>query len=204
MNYKKNIKDIIDRSLALMLILACLPFFMILLVSLFFTQGANIFFLHERNGLGGKSFYLYKIRTLRISDTSSLDLKGRKFTPLGKFLRNSGLDELPQLLNIIRGDMSFIGPRPLPIAYYPKYSDLQKRRMEVKPGLTGWAQLHGRNAITWSHRFQLDVWYVDHITWQLDIKIFLSTMAWFVHNIFDPKPSEVVMPVFGDSKKRAI
>ncbi|KMN09839.1 sugar transferase [Pseudomonas helleri] len=140
--------------------------------------GSPVLFKQERPGLHGKSFHMIKFRTMR----DAVDSNGRplpdseRMTPLGRFLRSSSLDELPELWNVLKGDMSLVGPRPLLMQYLPLYSDEQRRRHEVKPGVTGWAQINGRNSLSWDEKFKLDVWYVDNHTLWLDIKILFLTI----------------------------
>ena len=136
-------------------------------------EGAPIFFKQERAGRGGRPFTILKFRTMRLGEGSDL----ARTTRLGKFLRATSLDELPQLLNILKGDMALVGPRPLPSAYVPRYSKTQARRLEVLPGLTGWAQVNGRNALSWDEKFALDVWYVENQSLWLDIRILFKTLT---------------------------
>ena len=136
-------------------------------------EGAPIFFKQERAGRGGRPFTILKFRTMRLGEGTDL----ARTTRLGKFLRATSLDELPQLLNILKGDMSLVGPRPLPSAYVPRYSKTQARRLEVLPGLTGWAQVNGRNALSWDEKFALDVWYVENQSLWLDIRILWKTLT---------------------------
>lgn len=140
--------------------------------------GSPVLFKQERPGLHGKSFLMIKFRTMR----DAVDSNGRplpdseRMTPFGRFLRSSSLDELPELWNVLKGDMSLVGPRPLLMQYLPLYSDEQRRRHEVKPGVTGWAQINGRNSLSWDEKFKLDVWYVDNHTLWLDLKILFLTI----------------------------
>ena len=142
------------------------------------NKGAGAFFVQERPGKDEKIFKLYKFKSMtdkRDADGNLLP-DAERLTKVGKFIRKTSLDELPQLWNVLKGDMSFIGPRPLLIQYLPLYNDVQKRRHEVRPGITGWAQVNGRNAISWEEKFEHDVWYVDHISLPLDVKIVLKTI----------------------------
>lgn len=144
----------------------------------FANKGAGAFFLQERPGKGGRVFKVVKFKTM----TDGRDAEGKllpdeeRLTKVGRFVRSTSLDELPQLWNVFKGDMSLIGPRPLRTYYLPLYSPEQARRHEVRPGITGWAQTHGRNTITWAKKFEYDVWYVDNISFLLDCKIFLLTL----------------------------
>lgn len=144
----------------------------------FANKGAGAFFTQERPGKGGKIFKVIKFKTM----TDECDAEGNllpdadRLTTMGKFIRSTSVDELPQLINVLRGDMSLIGPRPLLVQYMPLYSKEQARRHEVRPGITGWAQCNGRNAISWTRKFELDVWYVDHCSFWVDMRILLMTI----------------------------
>ena len=141
------------------------------------TMGKPVLFVQQRPGFHGTPFYLYKFRTMTNASNSKSELLPDKLrmTAAGTILRRSSLDELPQLFNVLKGDLSFVGPRPLLMEYLPRYSPEQARRHEAKPGITGWAQVNGRNAITWEEKFKLDVWYVDHQSFRLDLKIIFMT-----------------------------
>lgn len=171
-------KSFFDRIVALIAFVMLIPIFFILIVLLRITGHRKIFFLQKRVGLKGRNFTLLKF----ISMTHQKDLNGNllpdanRLTPVGKFLRASSLDELPQLINVIKGDMSIVGPRPLLPEYLPLYNQEQSKRHDVKPGITGWAQINGRNAISWKEKFNLDVWYVTHINILLDIRIIFTTL----------------------------
>lgn len=143
------------------------------------TMGRPILFRQTRPGFQGRPFVLYKFRSMRDNRDSSGALlpNERRLTALGRFLRATSLDELPELWNVLKGDMSLVGPRPLRMEYLPLYSSDQRRRHDVKPGITGWAQIHGRNRLSWEERFRLDVWYVDNWTLWLDVKILVATLA---------------------------
>ena len=155
------------------------PIFLVVMISLAVANSGKPFFFQLRPGKDARIFKVIKFKTMndkRGSDGKLLPDKDR-LTGIGKFVRKTSLDEIPQLINILKGDMSLIGPRPLLVKYLPLYSDFQKRRHEVKPGITGWAQVNGRNAISWEEKFNLDVWYVDHQSFGLDIKIFFKTIG---------------------------
>jgi lipopolysaccharide/colanic/teichoic acid biosynthesis glycosyltransferase len=172
------IKSLGDRLLAAIALTLLLPFVAILAIAIYFSMGSPVIFSQARVGKNNSIFTFYKFRTMtdqRDSDGKLLPDKER-LTPLGEFLRQSSLDELPQLWNVLRGDMSFIGPRPLVTAYLDRYTPEQARRHEVTPGITGWAQINGRNSISWEKKFQLDLWYIDHWSLWLDIKILLQTV----------------------------
>jgi len=198
--YSVHIKIFFDKLSAIVLIVLFIPLLIFTTILLFITQGSPVIFTQIRTGQKLERFKLYKFRTLVPTLKNELSMDYRKFTFFGKLMRKSGFDELPQLFNIIKGEMSFIGPRPLPIAYEEKYNNIQKNRFLVKPGITGWAQVHGKNNITWDRRFELDQWYVSNVSFYLDIKICLMTLfqAFISIFIFNKKPVE--MPVFDGSK----
>lgn len=176
--YINFFKVIIDYLAALVAFILLLPFFLLLIIVLkIANQGAGVFFYQERTGKHAKLFKIIKFKTMR----DDRDEKGNLFpdslrtTPVGKFVRSTSLDELPQILNILKGEMSLIGPRPLLKKYIPLYSEEQFKRHLVKPGITGWAQVNGRNNITWARKFELDVWYVENASLLLDINILFRT-----------------------------
>lgn len=144
----------------------------------FANKGAGAFFLQERPGKDAKIFKIIKFKTMTDERDSDGNLLPDEFrlTKVGRFVRSTSIDELPQLINVLKGDMALIGPRPLLVQYIPLYSKEQARRHEVRPGITGWAQCHGRNAITWTEKFKLDVWYVDHCTFKTDLKVIFTTI----------------------------
>lgn len=144
----------------------------------FANRGAGAFFMQERPGRGGRIFRVVKFKTMTDTRDAAGNLlpDAQRLTKVGKFVRSTSLDELPQLVNVLRGDMSLVGPRPLLPRYLPLYSQEQARRHEVRPGITGWAQCHGRNAISWQERFRLDVWYVDHLTFLTDCRVIWTTL----------------------------
>ena len=154
------------------------PVFILLIVFLYLFNQKNVFFFQQRPGKNERVFKIIKFKTMTDERDANGELLPDEFrlTRMGKFVRKTSLDELPQLINVLQGDMSFIGPRPLLVSYLSLYNDAQKRRHLVKPGITGWAQVNGRNAISWEKKFELDVWYVDHISLALDFKIFLLTI----------------------------
>lgn len=172
------IKPTFDFLFSLLALLVLSPLLLLLTVFLFIANGGKPFFLHSRPGKNEKVFKLVKFKTM----TDKRDAGGnflpdeKRMTIIGKIIRKTSLDELPQLLNVLKGDMSLIGPRPLLIEYLPLYNETQKRRHDVKPGITGWAQVNGRNAISWEQKFTYDVWYVDNISFGLDVKIILMTI----------------------------
>lgn len=176
--YARCFKRIIDFSLSLIALIVLSPLLVILtILGTFFMRG-NPFFTQERPGKNEKIFKLIKFRTMdnrRDKDGNLLPDEVR-LNKYGRFLRTSSFDELPELANIVKGDMSLIGPRPLLVAYLPRYNEFQRHRHDVRPGLTGYAQAHGRNTVSWEDKFAMDVWYTTHITFKEDIKIILSTI----------------------------
>lgn len=177
--YKHFFKRIIDFVIALVAIL-CIGWFLAIIALWlhFVNNGAGAFFYQERPGKGGKIFRVIKFKTM----TDERDSEGqllpddKRLTKVGRFVRSTSIDELPQLINVLKGDMSLIGPRPLLVQYLPLYSKEQARRHEVRPGISGWAQCHGRNAISWAQKFEYDVWYVDHCSLWTDIKVIWITI----------------------------
>lgn len=176
--YLTYFKRIIDSLLASMILILFSPFFLLLVILLIMVNKDTPFYLQRRPGLYGKIFKLIKFKTMTDACDSNGELlpDALRLTTLGKIIRKFSLDELPQLINVIRGDMSLIGPRPLLVEYLHLYSDHQKRRHLVKPGISGWAQVNGRNTTTWKERFELDVWYIDNATFIVDLKILFLTM----------------------------
>lgn len=172
----KRLSDLLLASLALILFS---PVFLILSILVTIQNGFPILFRQKRPGLRGEIFTIYKFRTMKdaVDEAGEPLPDAQRLTRLGRFLRGASLDELPELINILKGDMSLVGPRPLLVQYLPLYSEQQARRHEVLPGLTGWAQVNGRNALTWQEKFALDVWYVDHWTFWLDVKIVARTIV---------------------------
>jgi undecaprenyl phosphate N,N'-diacetylbacillosamine 1-phosphate transferase len=176
--YRYFFKRIFDFLMALTGIIILFPIILLLILLIKIQQGGDIFFIQDRPGLNGKVFKALKFKTM----TDKKDAQGNllpdsdRITKIGSMIRATSLDELPQIFNILKGDMSIVGPRPLLISYLPLYSDFQKRRHEVKPGLTGWAQVNGRNAISWGKKFELDVWYIENLSFLLDLRIILLTI----------------------------
>ncbi len=178
MLYKKYFKPIFDYIVSLILIIFFSPIYLIISILLWFLMGKPIFFKQKRPGLNAQPFFLYKFRTMSNERDANGNLlpDEKRLTRFGKFLRSTSLDELPELFNVVKGDMSLVGPRPLLMEYLPLYSPEQARRHEVKPGITGWAQINGRNSLSWQEKFKLDVWYVDHVSFWLDLKILFITL----------------------------
>ena len=184
--YKHFFKRVIDFCIALVALVCISPILLVITIWLHFAnKGAGVFFLQERPGKNGKIFKVIKFKTM----TDERDADGNllpdtvRLTKVGKFVRSTSLDELPQLINVLKGDMSFIGPRPLYVNFLKLYDEKQARRHEVRPGISGWAQVHGRNLCTYSKKFEYDVWYVDHINFKVDVQILFLTIA----NVFGRK-----------------
>jgi len=175
--YKKN-KRIFDILVALIGLLFLSPIFLFVMIGLSIANKGKPFFLQKRPGKNEKIFRVIKFKTMNDRKDASGNLlpDAKRLTRVGKFVRSTSLDEIPQLLNVIKGDMSLIGPRPLLVQYLPLYDKTQRRRHEVRPGITGWAQVNGRNAISWEQKFAYDVWYVDNVSLSLDIKILIKTI----------------------------
>ncbi|KAA2224364.1 sugar transferase [Chryseobacterium sediminis] len=175
--YKNYLKRIFDFVVALIGITILLPIFLIVMVGLFLSNNGKPFFFQQRPGKNGRIFKIIKFKTMndKKDSTGNLLSDAERLTALGAFVRKTSLDEIPQLLNVLKGDMSLIGPRPLLVQYLPLYNENQARRHEVRPGITGWAQVNGRNAISWNQKFDYDVWYVENISLSLDVKIFFLT-----------------------------
>ena len=177
--YKNFFKRIIDFTIVFIALLIIWPILLLITIWLHFAnKGAGTFFTQERPGKDGKIFKVIKFKTMtdERDENGKLLPDAQRLTKVGKFVRSTSIDELPQLINVLKGDMALIGPRPLLVKYLPLYSEEQARRHEVRPGMTGWAQCNGRNAISWTKKFELDVWYVDHCTLWTDIKIIWITI----------------------------
>ena len=177
--YKNCIKRILGFTIALIAIICISPLLLIVTIWLHFAnKGAGVFFTQERPGKDGKIFKVIKFKTMTDEQDAGGNLlpDAERLTKVGKFVRSTSIDELPQLFNVLKGDMALIGPRPLLPQYLPLYTPGQMRRHEVRPGISGWAQCHGRNSISWTEKFKLDVWYVDHCTLWTDIKIIFATI----------------------------
>ena len=177
--YKNFIKRILDLLAALIALVFFMPFMLIIILLLLLTGHTKLFFVQKRVGLNDKIFSLFKFISMTNAkdDAGNLLADEKRLTKFGSFLRKSSLDELPQLLNVIMGDMSIVGPRPLLVNYLPLYNDRQKKRHLVRPGITGWAQVNGRNAISWQKKFEYDAWYVENQSFLLDIRIILITIG---------------------------
>jgi lipopolysaccharide/colanic/teichoic acid biosynthesis glycosyltransferase len=176
--YRHFLKRFFDFILSISGFLILFPIFILVFILLFFANKGNPFFTQLRPGKDEKLFTIFKFKTMndRKNEHGYLLSDDQRLTLIGKFIRKTSLDEIPQLVNVIKGDMSLIGPRPLMITYLPLYNVEQKRRHNVRPGITGWAQINGRNNISWKRKLELDIWYVDHISFKLDAKIILMTI----------------------------
>ncbi|WP_316802132.1 sugar transferase [Pedobacter nototheniae] len=176
--YKNLFKRLIDFFIALIGLIVLSPIFIVVTIGLYFANERKPFFFQARPGLHERIFKIIKFKTMNDKKDRDGNLlsDANRLTPMGAFVRKTSLDELPQLINVLKGDMAIIGPRPLLPQYLPLYSEMQKRRHMVRPGITGWAQVNGRNTISWIKKFELDVWYVDHLSFTLDIKIFFLTI----------------------------
>lgn len=163
---------LVDRILVIVFAWLWVPLMALLALCVACVLGRPVFFVQERAGKGGRPFRLIKLRTMRTGEGTDAE----RMTRFGRFLRAASLDEIPELLNVLRGEMALVGPRPLPVRYVPRYSAEQARRHEVLPGLTGWAQVNGRNALSWEQKFAFDVWYVEHRSFWLDVNILWLTV----------------------------
>ena len=177
--YKHFFKRFLDFWISLIALICISPILLVVSIWLHFAnKGAGVFFTQDRPGKGEKNFKVIKFKSM----TDERDAEGnllpeaQRLTKIGSFIRKFSIDELPQLINVLKGDMAFIGPRPLLPKYIPLYNEEQHRRHEVRPGISGWAQVHGRNNITWTEKFKLDVWYVDHVSLWVDIKVIILTI----------------------------
>jgi len=200
--YKRFLKPVLDFIVALTSVTVLSPVFILFIFILLFTNRGKVFFIQERLGKDGRIFRLIKFKTMTDTkdDNGSLLPDNLRLTKTGKLMRHFSIDELPQLLNILKGDMSFVGPRPLLKEYLPLYNAVQARRHEVKPGITGWAQINGRNTITWEQKFEYDVYYVDSISALLDLRIILKTVKIVFKGEGINYSGENTMPVFQGDK----
>ena len=196
------LKLFFDKILALFLIILFSPIYLIVSFLIYRKMGSPILFRQKRPGYKEKIFGIYKFRTMTndIDENGNLLPDEKRLIGIGKFIRSTSLDELPQLFNVLKGEMSFVGPRPLLIEYLDLYNDQQKRRHDVKPGITGWAQVNGRNAISWEQKFEYDVWYVDNQSFVLDIKILWMTFLKVVKRSDISSNTSATMEKFKGSK----
>ena len=197
--YRHYFKRVLDFSISLVALLCISPLLLIITIWLHFAnKGAGAFFFQERPGKDAKIFKVIKFKTM----TDERDAEGnllpdeQRLTKVGKFVRSTSIDELPQLINVLKGDMALIGPRPLLPQYLPLYSPEQARRHEVRPGISGWAQCHGRNAISWTEKFKLDVWYVDHVSLMTDLKVIWITVMKVIKRADINSEAAATMPPF--------
>jgi sugar transferase EpsL len=199
-------KRLFDLTVALVALVLFAPLLLLLALLVRLKLGAPVFFSQQRPGLNGHVFTLWKFRTM----TDACDASGRlkpdaeRMTALGRWLRATSLDELPELWNVVRGDMSLVGPRPLLVSYLERYTPEQARRHEVRPGVTGWAQIHGRNTADWGERLRLDVWYVDHRSFRIDLCILLKTVGLVLRREGISAPGEATMPEFRPAPPRTM
>ena len=191
-------KRLVDRTAAAVGLVATAPIMAAVAVAVKASMGSPVLFRQKRPGFHGEPFYVYKFRTMKDTKDKWGNLlpDEARITSVGNFLRATSLDELPQLLNVLKGELSLVGPRPLLMEYLERYSPEQARRHDVMPGITGWAQIHGRNALSWEEKFALDVWYVDNWTPLLDIKILLMTVGKVINRDGISNAGHVTMPVF--------
>lgn len=178
MIYRTIVKPSFDITVAAIALIITSPVILLVVVCLSIINRGKVWFVQPRPGRNEKIFRVIKFKTMtdERDEAGNLLPDAKRLTPFGKFVRRTSLDELPQLINVLKGDMSFVGPRPLLVEYLPLYNSRQKRRHDVKPGITGWAQVNGRNAISWQRKFEYDIYYVDHQSFWLDIKILLMTV----------------------------
>lgn len=197
--YKHFFKRLLDIILSFMALVCLSPILLIFIICLHFAnKGAGVFFTQDRPGKDEKIFKLIKFKSMtdEKDENGNLLPEEQRLTKAGAIIRKFSIDELPQLINVLKGDMAFIGPRPLLIKYLPLYSEEQHRRHEVRPGMSGWAQVHGRNNITWTEKFKLDVWYVDHCSLRVDIKVMFLT----IKNVLTSKDIVLITgPFTGDN-----
>lgn len=201
----RGLKRLLDAVFAALALVALLPFLTVIAGLIRLRMGKPVLFRQLRPGLHGDPYTVLKFRTMRPvrAGEDELGTDARRLTPLGRVLRRFSLDELPQLWNVLRGEMSLVGPRPLLMHYLERYTPAQLRRHEVRPGLTGWAQVRGRNAISWDERLALDVWYVDHWSLALDARILLETVARVAGRDGISQPGHVSMPEFMGTSRSA-
>ena len=192
-----------DILLALIAIIPVLPFFLVVVLLLFIVNRGKVFFRQQRVGFHEKLFTALKFRTMNEARDQQGNLlpDEKRLTPVGRFIRKTSLDEIPQIINVLKGDMSFIGPRPLLPEYLPYYNDIQKQRHSVKPGITGLAQVNGRNLTTWEKRFEMDVHYVENVSFWLDLKIFFRTIIKVLRSEGISAEGHATMPKFSDYVK---
>jgi len=198
-----NTKRVFDTVLSFVMLLVLFPLMACIALTIYIAMGRPVLFCQRRPGLYGREFILYKFRTMTEKSDADNNMlpDAARLTSMGTILRSLSLDELPELFNVLKGDMSIVGPRPLLLQYLERYTPQQRRRHEVKPGITGWAQINGRNAITWEEKFKLDIWYVDNWSVWLDIKIIFITIWKIIKREGISQPGQATMEEFkGNSK----
>jgi len=201
---KHLVKRVMDILLSIICLILFLPIMILIAILIYLNMGSPVIFRQLRPGFHGKPFYIYKFRTMKDlrDENGNLLPDEQRLTRFGAFLRSTSLDELPELINVLKGDMSLVGPRPLPTRYLPRYNEFQMRRHEVKPGITGWTQVKGRNSLSWEEKFKLDVWYVDHWSILLDLYIIVLTIWKVLKHEGISAEGHVTMPEFkGDEAK---
>ena len=201
--YKLFLKRLFDFFVALIGLIVAGPLILLVIVFLAISNKGDVFFVQKRPGKNEDIFQILKFKTMndKKDEHGNLLSDEKRLTPVGKFIRKTSLDELPQLLNVLKGEMSLIGPRPLLVSYLPLYNNIQKKRHLVRPGITGWAQVNGRNAIAWDKKFEYDVWYVENLSFWLDLKIILLTVQKVLKSDGISSDSSATMEVFtGNSK----
>lgn len=196
--YARYLKRPMDCGIALVALAVTSPILLITMLLLGIANKGSVFFRQERPGRGGKIFRIIKFKTMNDRRDANGELlpDAQRMTRTGRFIRSTSIDELPQLINVLKGDMSLIGPRPLLVQYLPLYTPEQARRHEVRPGITGWAQVNGRNAISWGKKFELDVWYVDHISLATDMKVIFKTISCVIGHKGISQQGEATMRAF--------
>lgn len=201
--YKNIVKNILDFIVALIAFCILSPLFIVIVIILTISNNGKPFFVQKRPGKNERIFSIYKFKTM--NDKTGPDGKllsdHERMTKIGKFIRNTSLDEIPQLLNVLKGDMSIVGPRPLLVSYLPLYSKEQAKRHHVKPGITGWAQINGRNAISWEEKFEHDLWYVENISFSTDLMILWKTIGKVFKSEGVSASEQVTMEMFRGSEK---
>ena len=192
------LKRTFDLLLSAVALIVLSPLLLLIAAAIALVDGLPVMFVQDRPGLMGRPFKIMKFRTMALADSGDADVApdAQRITRIGRLLRATSLDELPELINVLKGDMSLVGPRPLLMEYLCRYSAEQARRHEVRPGITGWAQINGRNALTWEQKFDLDVWYVDNRSFLLDVKILAATVAKVLRREGISHPGESTMPKF--------
>lgn len=200
--YRKYLKRLIDLVFSALGFMLLSPVFIIFTIILFFENSGKPFFFQTRPGMQARFFRIIKFKTMndRKDANGNLLPDAERLTAIGRFVRKSSLDEIPQLINVIKGDMSLVGPRPLLVEYLPLYNDIQKKRHNVRPGITGWAQVNGRNTISWDDKFEYDTWYINHLSFWLDIKVMGMTIVKVFRSEGISKEGHATMEKFNGNK----